>query len=377
MNNFARDVADRRQTVLILSSQKRTDATGVRVYCDALERMFQSIAGVNVIRICWSDSSLAWQRLVVLLLKVSRLLGRGAQQVAHRWGGAMLTWRLLREYRLLCPIVLAQDPISGAVAQWMGLKVWCVCHFSDPIEEIYRAEKFGPITRRMIAWTMRFFLARNERYIVLSSSAAKMMEVYAPKSRREIIPTICRYDVLGKPKVHEGVRMVMMGRLEDLKGQRRLVEALGLLKDMEVELWLLGEGPDRMLLEEAATRNGVREKVKFLGFVADPRPLLQQCDLYIHSSRMEAFALVCVEAIVSGVPAWSYETPGYNDFHCFDGTPYLPQTTSAQQLANYIREFVKQSPESRKRLLEQQQACAKRFLPKSVQQAYCHLLGID
>ena len=167
--------------------------------------------------------------------------------------------------------------------------------------------------------------------------------------------------------------------MEALYGDSFLAVCEGMAKWAELQyLFLTNEAAraDEMLLEEAATRNGVREKVKFLGFVADPRPLLQQCDLYIHSSRMEAFALVCVEAIVSGVPAWSYETPGYNDFHCFDGTPYLPQTTSAQQLANYIREFVKQSPESRKRLLEQQQACAKRFLPKSVQQAYCHLLGI-
>lgn len=361
--------------VLILSTQSRTDKTGVRVYCDALERGLSASGWCEVTRVCHHDAGAGWRRFSVLCLKCCRLLGRGAQQVLTRWLVALQTWRVLRGFRGRTDVVLAQDPITGAVAQGMGFRTWAVCHFSEPIEEIFRAVRMGAIARWFMRKTMRWFLRHNARYVALSETAAQMMRGYAPEARIEVIPTICRYDTFRTALPHEGFRVAMVGRLEFLKGQDRLIEALAFLRDVPVEVWLIGEGAGREALEKRTKELGVSDRVSFLGFVDDVAPILEQCDLYLHTSRMEAMALTPIEALFCGIPAWCFELPGYNDFHVFDATPRLPQTLGAEALAAEIRAFMGLSPEERARLLALQQTHAKVFQMNAVVSRYHDLFS--
>jgi glycosyltransferase involved in cell wall biosynthesis len=54
-------------------------------------------------------------------------------------------------------------------------------------------------------------------------------------------------------------------------------------------------------------------KVKFLGYVADIQPLLEQADIFLIASRWEGFGLAAVEAMNASLPVVASEVDGLCD----------------------------------------------------------------
>jgi glycosyltransferase involved in cell wall biosynthesis len=90
-----------------------------------------------------------------------------------------------------------------------------------------------------------------------------------------------------------------LGRLTAQKGFDVLLDALRLLPPDSCRLLLAGEGRKREALQDKAS--GL--PVDFLGATDGPLPLLERCDVFALSSRVEALPLVLVEAVSAGLPA--------------------------------------------------------------------------
>jgi len=93
--------------------------------------------------------------------------------------------------------------------------------------------------------------------------------------------------------------VLFCGRLSRLKGCEHLVDAA---RDIDAEVFVLGDGPERAALMRRTRDN---DRVHFVGYVREP--LLQQfyrrADVQVVPSVSdEAFGLVCVEAMASGTP---------------------------------------------------------------------------
>src|SRR5690606_18649968 len=88
-----------------------------------------------------------------------------------------------------------------------------------------------------------------------------------------------------------------------------LMRAVAALPRRDVQLVLLGEGPERPALEALAGALGIRERVLMPGFVADPVAWLAHADLFVCSSRWEGFGHVIVEAMAAGVPVVATDCP--------------------------------------------------------------------
>lgn len=353
---------------LILSTQRNGDNTGVRAYCDTLEHVLRD-KGVEVKRITHHECSPRCVWLWRQILHIARLFGRGAQQVVMRVATYYMTKSALGKFKVQSDEtsdkqlrILAQDPITAAAAAAVfgpNLQtsnppiIHCTCHFSDPIEEIFRAVPMGPISRWLMRRVMGYYLCKNKRYFVLTKSVAEVMRNYAPEAVIKVIPTMCKVKEYTERIPHDGFRIVMAGRLEYLKGQWRLVEMLAELP--EAELWLLGDGSERGKLEEQAAKNGVATRVKFLGFRSDAVEMFRQCDLYVHSSLMESLPLSPIEAIFAGIPAMSFEYPGWNDWEIYDGIP--PPTAAS------IREIMVKYPYLKDEMLARQRSKASVFRP--------------
>jgi phosphatidylinositol alpha-mannosyltransferase len=100
-----------------------------------------------------------------------------------------------------------------------------------------------------------------------------------------------------------GQHVLFLGRLEPRKGPDVLVNAMGLLRDLNVTLVVAGEGGLRSRLETTADR--LRVKVRFLGEVSeeDKARLYRSCEIYCAPNlRGESFGIVLVEAMASGCP---------------------------------------------------------------------------
>ncbi|WP_089416328.1 glycosyltransferase family 4 protein [Vitreoscilla filiformis] len=102
------------------------------------------------------------------------------------------------------------------------------------------------------------------------------------------------------------LRLGLIGRLEEVKGQDVALEALARLPaDRPVQLQLVGADSTAWAahLRTQVQRLGLADRVQFLGQRSDVAALLTQMDAVLAPSRREALSLTLVEAAAAGRPA--------------------------------------------------------------------------
>ncbi|MFT7611525.1 MAG: N-acetyl-alpha-D-glucosaminyl L-malate synthase BshA [Parvicellaceae bacterium] len=67
-------------------------------------------------------------------------------------------------------------------------------------------------------------------------------------------------------------------------------------------LLLIGDGPERHNVEQICRKQGVCDKIHFLGSIKHPEEVLQVSDLFMLPSETESFGLAALEAMASSVP---------------------------------------------------------------------------
>ncbi|MFC0398504.1 glycosyltransferase [Paraburkholderia rhizosphaerae] len=99
---------------------------------------------------------------------------------------------------------------------------------------------------------------------------------------------------------------------EGQKDHATLLRAYALLREcarVAPDLVLIGEGPDRPLLERLATELGITAHVHFMGFRANPFPYVRHAEMLVLSSRYEGLPMVLREAMAIGTPVLSTDCP--------------------------------------------------------------------
>jgi len=161
---------------------------------------------------------------------------------------------------------------------------------------------------------------------MVCQSEAMMADVAAsgvPGNRLVHIPNPLDIDAItdGMPRPNpytgSGARLVTAGRLIAIKGYDKLLTAFATLCEThdDITLHILGEGPKGGALRRQRDALGLRDRVVFEGFQADPLPYFEHADLFVMSSRYEGFPNVTLEALACGTPVVSFDYPG--------GTPVL------------------------------------------------------
>lgn len=99
-----------------------------------------------------------------------------------------------------------------------------------------------------------------------------------------------------------GKRLVLaVGRLVPYKGFEFLIRSM---KDVDARLLIIGTGPLHTKLQELIRTCEVSEKVSLIGHVKDIAPYYKAASLFVlpSISRAEAFGIVQLEAMASGLP---------------------------------------------------------------------------
>ena len=100
------------------------------------------------------------------------------------------------------------------------------------------------------------------------------------------------------------LRIVSVGRLLHWKGFHFGLQAFGRADLPETEYWIVGDGPERRRLETLAETLGVRNRVRFWGYLPRKEALakLVQCHILVHPSLHDSGGGACLEAMAAGLP---------------------------------------------------------------------------
>ncbi|EFS24852.1 hypothetical protein FUAG_00367 [Fusobacterium ulcerans ATCC 49185] len=105
---------------------------------------------------------------------------------------------------------------------------------------------------------------------------------------------------------------ISVGRLATVKDYETIINAFKILneKGINEKLYIIGDGNNRENLEKMIKVNRLENQIFLLGQKNNPYIWMKNADMFIHSSKLEGFGLVLVEAMYCGVPIIS------SDFKC-------------------------------------------------------------
>ena len=109
----------------------------------------------------------------------------------------------------------------------------------------------------------------------------------------------------GEPPV-----LLAAGRLVMKKDFPTLIQAFARVRRARpARLLILGQGPERPVLQALVRQLGLEQDVSLPGFVANPYPYMARAALFVLSSRWEGLPGVLIEALYCGVPLIATDCP--------------------------------------------------------------------
>ena len=105
-----------------------------------------------------------------------------------------------------------------------------------------------------------------------------------------------------EPATLQRPAIVTIAGMSHRKGIAELLEAFDVVaaEFPEAHLYLAGEGPERLLFEEQASRSPAHSRIHFLGFDPNPHRLMAAADIFVLASRRDSCPLVLGEARLAG-----------------------------------------------------------------------------
>lgn len=149
--------------------------------------------------------------------------------------------------------------------------------------------------------------AFSDRVICVSECVRRnMVENFGICAEKTVtVYNFCDWEAPEKGSGHTGFHIATMGRMTEQKGQWHLIRAMKQVVaelGKDVTLTIVGDGGLREQLRSLAERLGLKENIRFTGFLEDPWKKLGEADVYVSSSLWEGLPMALVEAGRCGLP---------------------------------------------------------------------------
>lgn len=122
-----------------------------------------------------------------------------------------------------------------------------------------------------------------------------------------IMNPVSTFKAFSVEKIHPRKFILAVGRLQAVKGFDRLISAYKNLGEIEQDLLIVGEGPERAKLQKQIDDAGLTNKILLVGAKDNIQDYYRQCELFVLSSHYEGYPNVLVEAMSLGCPVISVD----------------------------------------------------------------------
>ena len=157
------------------------------------------------------------------------------------------------------------------------------------------------------------YYRRADRLTLLTEHTKAIYKKFGVKNTTVIPNIIPSFPTqAAKLQSHE---LIAAGRLTEIKGFDRLIEAINLIKDQfsSWHLTIYGDGEDKAKLQQLINEHRLQDLVTIADFTDKLQAKLQACSGFVVSSHSEAFPMVVLEALSNGVPVISFDIPSLRE----------------------------------------------------------------
>lgn len=168
----------------------------------------------------------------------------------------------------------------------------------------------------------------------------------------EIIPygvSLSEKVLTGEKSLAKPRSILFVGRLVERKGVQYLLEAFGrIVKDAQVQLVIVGQGPEKEKLQRLAKEKHLNAKITFAGFVDDEslKSYYQNCSVFVlpaitdEKGDTEGLGVVLIEALSYKKPVIASKVGGITDIVINDKTGLLVTEKNSEELAMALKRIL-------------------------------------
>lgn len=195
---------------------------------------------------------------------------------------------------------------------------------------------FWAVERTVAPWAARIItVCESDRQAAVRTRLASAEHLVTVYNAMPEIDRSMRANPSGTP-----AKLVMVARLSHWKDHPTLLRALSDLKELEWQLELIGDGPNRAQLETLARDLGLASRVTFLGFRRDVPERLAQAQVFILSSKWEGFPRSILEAMRAGLPVLATNVGGVQESVLDGKTGYVVSPGDVDNLRDRLRALI-------------------------------------
>lgn len=136
--------------------------------------------------------------------------------------------------------------------------------------------------------------------------------------------------------------MLFVHRLSKRKGAHYLPEILNQLKNENVFLLVIGDGPEKQNTQSLIADYRLRDKAKFVGWIPQSEVInyFVIADVFLLPSEEEGFPHVILEAMAVGVPFVSFDVGGISEIIPFEARHFLVPLGNIGKFSDWIKELL-------------------------------------
>ncbi|KKR05335.1 MAG: glycosyl transferase group 1 protein [Candidatus Peregrinibacteria bacterium GW2011_GWC2_39_14] len=193
----------------------------------------------------------------------------------------------------------------------------------------------------------KWLLKNASKIIAISEENKKLLKALYPHVASKISVVHNGIDIAefekkithaqSNPNQNNPKTILTVAALHPRKGLKYLIEAFSKINDKNLQLQIVGEGPQKQELQELTRKLNLSEQVKFLGWRNDIPELMASANMFVLPSLHEAFGLVLLEAILAKLPIIATNSGGIPEIIENNKNGLLVPPKDAETLANTIK----------------------------------------